>query len=459
MIFISHATPEDNEFARWLSLKLAGAGFQVWSDVTKLIGGEKFWTEIEDAISKHTTKFLLCVTKDCNKPGVIREIQMALDAEKTKGCDLIVPLKFDDTTFQNFPLELGKHVNAVRFDFGWAPGLAALLDVLKRENIQPKNPDGASIVSEWWKSAYPVDEGVSPESELCISNLFPYVGGGETLWYHPADAVVKRGLDLEKLPILVENYGNGFLSFENPEATAKALPRFRITPSKSCPVTWREALRDGIEHLDMAPRQFRNLLQSLLRRAFERLATTRRCRVYALSAKKKCFWIEKDKLVNDEQTFLGVDGKSHGRALVGFKSLNATKEELKPKRYWHFAVQGVPTFELTEGIFLKSHVVFTSDGKTLYDSDSQQHRARRNQGKSWWNDAWRDRNLAFASFLANGAESFQLPVASDCFLHFGASPIGFTTANSYRVVETQPIDPTPDEREPEDEDDDDEHAD
>jgi hypothetical protein len=331
--------------------------------------------------------------------------------------------------------------------------LATLLDVLKRENIQPENPDGASIVSQWWKSAYPVDEGVFPESELCISNLFPYIGGGETLWYHPAGAVVKRGLDLEKLPILVENYGNGFLSFEIPEVTSKALSRFRITTQNSSPITWKDALRNGVEHLNMPPRQFRNLFQSLLRRAFERLATSRNCSVYALSAKKKCFWLEKDKLVNDEQTFLGVDGKRHDRALVGFKSLNATKEGLKPKRYWHFAVQGVPTFELTAGIFLKSHVVFTSDGKTLYDSDSQQHRARRNQGKSWWNDAWRDRNLAFVAYLANGAEFFQLPVASDCFLNFGVSPIAFSTTSSYRVVEAQPIDPTQDEEEPEDEDD------
>lgn len=454
MIFISHATPEDNEFARWLSLKLAGAGFQVWSDVTKLIGGEKFWNEIEAAISKHTTKFLLCVTKDCNKPGVIREIRMALDVEKAKGVDLIVPLKLDDLAFRTFPLGLGEHVNAVRFDLGWAHGLATLLNILKRENIQPANPDGASVVSQWWKSEYPVDEGLCPESELCISNLFPYTGGGETLWYHPAGGAVKWGLDLDKLPILVESYANGFVSFESPEATAKALPRFQIITRKSCPIIWRDALRIGVETLGMPPRQFRNLLQSLLRRAFDRLATSRNCRVYPLSAKKRCFWIEKNKLVNDEQRFLGLDGKEHDRALVGYKSLHVTKEGFKPKRYWHFAVQGVPTFEFAAGIFLKSHVVFTSDGKTLYDSDAQQHRARRNQGKSWWNDAWRDRTLAFAAYLANGAESFRLPVANDRFMSFGATPIAFTAPNSYRVVDSQPIDLIPDEEELDDEDDD-----
>lgn len=451
MIFISHATPQDNEFARWLSLKLAGAGFSVWSDVTKLIGGEKFWTEIEGAISQHSSKFLLCVTKDCNKPGVLREIEVAQRAEKLKKVDLIVPLKLDETAFRDFPLDLGKDVNAVRFDHGWAQGLAALLDVFKRQNIQPKNSDGASIVSQWWKSTYPVDEGVTQDSELCVSNLFPHVGGCETIWYHPAGGFVKRGLEVEKLPVLVESYGNGFLSFENPEVVAEALPRFRIVTNKSRSAAWKECLKTGFEQLEMPPRQFRNLFQSLLRRAFEQLANSRKCRTYPLSAKKRCFWIEKDKLVNDEQTFAGVDGKRHGRSLVGYKSLNVTKEGLHPKRYWHFAVQCAPTFELTEGIFLKSHVVFTSDGKTLYESDTQQHRARRNQGKSWWNDAWRDRNLAFASYLAGGAESISLPVARDGFLSFAVSPVEFATSSSYRVIETQPIDSIPDEDDLDDE--------
>ncbi len=40
VIFISHATPDDNEFTRWLGLQLAQEGYSIWSDVTKLLGGE-----------------------------------------------------------------------------------------------------------------------------------------------------------------------------------------------------------------------------------------------------------------------------------------------------------------------------------------------------------------------------------------------------------------------------------
>lgn len=60
MIFISHALPEDNEFTRWLALRLAREGYPVWCDLTKLLGGEDFWSDIEDAIRNRTTKFLFC---------------------------------------------------------------------------------------------------------------------------------------------------------------------------------------------------------------------------------------------------------------------------------------------------------------------------------------------------------------------------------------------------------------
>jgi hypothetical protein len=41
-IFISHATPEDNDFVLWLASKLTTAGYEVWSDITQLQGGDSF---------------------------------------------------------------------------------------------------------------------------------------------------------------------------------------------------------------------------------------------------------------------------------------------------------------------------------------------------------------------------------------------------------------------------------
>jgi hypothetical protein len=66
MLFISHANPEDNEFTRWLALRLANEGYPVWCDLTKLLGGEDFWEEIEFAIRNRTAKFLFVVSRASN---------------------------------------------------------------------------------------------------------------------------------------------------------------------------------------------------------------------------------------------------------------------------------------------------------------------------------------------------------------------------------------------------------
>jgi hypothetical protein len=39
-IFISHATPADNDFTKWLALKLIGLGYSVWCDILFLDKGK-----------------------------------------------------------------------------------------------------------------------------------------------------------------------------------------------------------------------------------------------------------------------------------------------------------------------------------------------------------------------------------------------------------------------------------
>ncbi len=46
-VFVTHAAPEDNDFALWLSSKLAIAGYRVWVDKQRLRGGDDFWSEID----------------------------------------------------------------------------------------------------------------------------------------------------------------------------------------------------------------------------------------------------------------------------------------------------------------------------------------------------------------------------------------------------------------------------
>ncbi len=79
MVFVSHANPEDNDFSQWLSLQLAKEGYPVWCDLTSLLGGEDFWSDIEDAIRYGTSKFLYVLSRDSNqKTGPLQELALAL---------------------------------------------------------------------------------------------------------------------------------------------------------------------------------------------------------------------------------------------------------------------------------------------------------------------------------------------------------------------------------------------
>jgi hypothetical protein len=50
VIFLNHANPEDNAFVLWLGARLTAAGYTVWSDLLQLVGGERFWKDINEAI-------------------------------------------------------------------------------------------------------------------------------------------------------------------------------------------------------------------------------------------------------------------------------------------------------------------------------------------------------------------------------------------------------------------------
>src|SRR5262245_39182584 len=78
MPFVSHSNPEDNTFALWLTLRLGELRFKVWCDLTKLIGGETFWDNAEEAIRNSTAMFLYVLSRTSNsKDGVLRELQLA----------------------------------------------------------------------------------------------------------------------------------------------------------------------------------------------------------------------------------------------------------------------------------------------------------------------------------------------------------------------------------------------
>ena len=70
-IFISHATPEDNQFTIWLGAKLTALGYEVWADVLRLRGGHDWQRRLESALRERARKVLLVANPvSVDKQGV-----------------------------------------------------------------------------------------------------------------------------------------------------------------------------------------------------------------------------------------------------------------------------------------------------------------------------------------------------------------------------------------------------
>jgi hypothetical protein len=145
LLFVSHANPEDNVFAQWLSMKLAGYGYQVWSDVTKLLGGE----------------------------GVLKEVYVANAVARHHGFkDFIIPLRIDDIPHSEINIEIGR-LNVIEFGESWAVGLKQLLEELHKEGVPASTTNGHDIVRQWWERERTAESGITDEPEVHYSNWFP----------------------------------------------------------------------------------------------------------------------------------------------------------------------------------------------------------------------------------------------------------------------------------------------
>src|SRR5260370_9591304 len=72
-VFVTHAAPDDNEFALWLSSKLAMAGYRVWVDRRRLRGGADAWDEIDSVLRHDAIKQIVVFTGHTTKRGVKKE--------------------------------------------------------------------------------------------------------------------------------------------------------------------------------------------------------------------------------------------------------------------------------------------------------------------------------------------------------------------------------------------------
>ena len=137
------------------------AGYDVWCDQQKLLGGEDFWADIESVLRTRTVKFVLVISaklRDANgqlRDGVAKEIALANTLKKKlPDAYFVIPALIDDTPFDEFGIEFIR-LNGIDFRANWAvPGGSRLMEVLEREFRRLHSTSVAATSLEAWRSVH-----------------------------------------------------------------------------------------------------------------------------------------------------------------------------------------------------------------------------------------------------------------------------------------------------------------
>lgn len=167
-LFISYAW-EDRVFAKWLALRLTAEGYKVWIDQMKLLGGESWPSDIDEAIKGRTFRMLGLLSRhSINKDNPKKERTLALGIAKQPGREgFLVPINVDGLP----PTELDwltSDLTYIPFSQSWAQGLQQLLKLLGREECPRGDAyEGRSIAARIAASS----ELIRKEPESLVSNI------------------------------------------------------------------------------------------------------------------------------------------------------------------------------------------------------------------------------------------------------------------------------------------------
>ncbi len=395
-IFISHATPEDNEFTVWLASRLELLGYKVWIDKKELLGGETFWETIENAIKLDSVKFLLVYSKnicypDTNeiKGGIQKEIDFARQVMKSEGLeDFFIILHMDDSGYDLFPG--AKDLNQIPFNENWAAGLTILQKKLVRDNVVKSNDNPTDEAANWYLENYLVKHPVIEKKELYYTNWWSV----DSL---PASFFILRyknekqaaTVAASNTDCLLVRDSNCITTFEK-DLYANIEDSFgetQILPAEIFEIKISE-LQLGYEKETFPSfRDAENHFKKLLKRALHNYLKLKQLYWYDMANKNIAYYHTCTSLPTTKVKFdYPYSRRSKTKNLFG-KHLDIGK--------WHFAISARSALGPILGFYLKSHLIFTKRGYEAIEDKDLQHSHRRKKGKRMFNEEWRDLLLAF----------------------------------------------------------------
>lgn len=414
-VFLSHANPHDNILTAWLGSRLAAAGYQVWSDLDCLRGGERIWPTIQSAIRDETSKFIfLGSRKSAESTGVLNEVHEALSTGKRLGDpNFVLPIKTDDLPWDDFPIQV-KPIAGIDFHGDWPGGFNTLLGVLARDNV-PRDASSSELlrIADLYIDA---QRSLSHQPETLVSNWLPILELPVKLYaYRSRLSAMDLRAGKDRVSFPSEAHGRLLLTFAEPEFVKVNVPvELGLDPAYEMELT--EFLSGRPPNAPEFGPEAGKMGNSIVRQAWEGFAV--RAGLYAAGDPPKWF-VPEGWVVGEKAHYVDFNGKRAWRQLEG---------KAKDLR-WHYAVSARPRLYEPRVLQLTPHVIFSADGSHPL---ADQKGLRRRHCKLWWNDKWRDLMLAFlARLFGPDATSGAIPLGGQAVLKVGARPTSFTLPMSY----------------------------
>jgi TIR domain len=433
LVFISHANPEDNAFASWLGARLTTAGYEVWTDVTRLTGGEQFWDNIEDTIRAHAAKVVVVLSRSATtKNGVLDEINLAVSVERSQAIKgFVIPVRIDDLPFDQVRANLARK-NIIDFHANWATGLVQLLRTFERDEVPRTKPEGASATAKWCQNTTRGATLISQTPETVFSNWLPIAKLPNEILLHEINADSSQ---LNKvtaaLPFPTFRYLRligGFAGADDlqPDGISQPLFKQHYSIALDSFLSGKPADLPGLEW-----REAQNFVSSLLRQSWNAHAFGLGLTSYETASGATAWFVRKGLIDQDQVAFVDQAGKLRRKKLVGRSE--------KRNVFWHYAIEMRPSLGRLPHVAARTHIVFTEDGTRLIASKERMHSLRRSFCRSWWNDRWRDLLLAFTTWLSAGQDVIELPVGRRASIELGSRPISFLSPYSIEEVVTEEV--------------------
>jgi hypothetical protein len=411
LVFLSHATPEDNDFVLWLGTRLTALGYEVWADILKLRGGQD-WTELlEEALKERANKVLLVATPlGLSKKGVQREIKIAQQVAAKLGDNaFIIPLRKEpyDLTFDT---ALAQYVD---FKENWGRGLVELVKLLDEYHV-PRTAQRSAGVAESWRALIDNERAVVElAEERLISNAIPITVLPKQVGIYEIAFANREAVEFALRNVRWPHVRDGdhLLGFCAPAdylAQGGQTLAFRIRYE----VPLAEFAQKGFDPAGIADIDARRHLISLLRQHWNAHCEGFGLSQFEFAGRSLAWWPTTDRVGEDFISF------PHPFGGTGRRQLSGTSLDLR----WHYGVTAIPRLGLYPSFTLVNRVIFTIDGKKAIDNPRRMHRLRRSRCKLWHNDRWRDLVLAFAHWLAEANDTISLSCGSNDPILVAAQP-------------------------------------